>query len=246
MNDEVLSGVSGVPKRYWLFAAFFIVALVIFGWWKYEFPSATWRYKMTVTIETPEGLRTGSAVREVTYINGPKILPDVAGSQWKVKGEAVVVDLGHDKYLFAIMDVDGSYQIVYDAFPYTPTSARDGIRYYKSITGQKKILDKSQYPTLVTFKDIKDPKTVELVYGGKFAPATQKIIPVDDFEKFFGKELRIKDVTIQMTDEKVTIEINKYLEWLANVKKGSLDGSFTNHSTELSNILHYGYFKREE
>ena len=29
------------------------------------FPSGTWRYKMTVTVETPEGIKTGSAVREV-------------------------------------------------------------------------------------------------------------------------------------------------------------------------------------
>ena len=33
--------------------------------------SYSWRYKMTVEIETPEGIKTGSAVREVTILFTP-------------------------------------------------------------------------------------------------------------------------------------------------------------------------------
>lgn len=197
-NEDNGTNTSNFFKRHKILTGLFIALLAIIGWWKVEFPSATWRYKLTVTVETPEGIKTGSAVREVTYINGPKILPDVSGSQWKVKGEAVVVDLGHDKYLFAIMNVDGSYKIVYDAFPYTTASARDGIRYYQSITGQKKILPPNLYPTLVTFKDIKDPKTV-----------TQ--IDPNNLSATFGAGVSLKDITVEMTDDDVTEKINKFL-----------------------------------
>jgi hypothetical protein len=197
-KNEEKSNTLGFFARHKILTGFLIAIIAIVGWWKYEFPSATWNHKLTVTIETPEGLKTGSAVREVTYINGPKILPDVAGANWKVKGEAVVVDMGQGKYLFAIMDVDGSYRIVYDAFPYTPKSVRDGIRYYKSITGKKKTLDKSLYPTLVTFTDIKAPKTVTQVDASNLSAT-------------FGIGVTLKDVTIEMTDEDVTWGMEKYL-----------------------------------
>lgn len=232
-NDNK-TNILGFFKRHYILTGFLIAIIAITGWWKYEFPSATWRYKLTVTVETPEGIKTGSAVREVTYTNGPKILPDVAGASWKVKGEAVVVDIGQDKNLFALLDVNGSYQIVYDVFPYQGQSVRDHIQYYKSLTGQKKTLEKSQYPTMVTFKDIKDPKTVE---------------QVDPFNlsATFGAGVNLKDVTIEMTDEDVTWEVEKCLKWLNDlaVKKARLNGStsIAISTNDLSDNLGPGSFK---
>lgn len=226
------SNILGFFKRRPVLTGFLIFIIAVIGWWKYEFPSATWRYKMTVTVETPEGLKTGSAVREVTYKNGPKILPDVAGSNWKVDGEAVVVDLGHGKYLFAMMDVNGSYQIVYDVFPYAAKSVHDHIRYYKSLTGQKKTLEKSQYPTLVTFADIKDPKTV-----------TQ--VDQNNLSATLGAGVTLKDITIEMTDETITRDVNDQLPWLKNIR-ANLDGSDVTTGSSYANTLHIGYFKRGE
>lgn len=207
-----------------------LIALLT-GWWRYEFPSATWRYKMTVTVETPEGLKTGYAVREVVFTDGPKLLPDVAGANWGVRGEAVAVDLGQGKYLFALMDIDGSYRIVYDAFPHQSENVHEYIHYYKSLTGQKKVLEHNQYPTLVTFTDIKDPKSVVAV-------------AVDNLAGPFGAGVTLKDITLEMTEEEVTWGIETYLGWLDTVKGGYLDGQFAGGGPELSNILHGGNFKK--
>lgn len=196
MSSDTRSQKLGFFKRHYILTSFLFFIIAAVSWWKYEHPTGTWRYKLTVTIETPDGIKSGSAVREVTYINGPKILPDVAGSTWKVKGEAVVIDLGQGRYLFAPMDVDGSYSIVYDAFPYRPTSARDSIRYYESLVGQKKTLNR--YPELVTFKNIKDFDTVTKVDAEKLAGT-------------FGEGVKFKEMTIEMSDEDVTREISKYL-----------------------------------
>lgn len=223
-----MNKILGFAGRHWMLSTFLVLIVGIAAWWQYSFPSGTWRYKMTVTVETPEGIKTGSAVREVTYSNGPKILPDVAGASWNVKGEAVVVDMGQGKYLFALLDVDGSYQIVYDVFPYYGQSARDHIQYYKSLTGQKKILEKSQYPTMVTFKDIKDPKSVIAVDRANLAGT-------------FGAGVKLKDVTIEMTDDNVTWGVDTYLAWLAGLKGGYLDGAFSSRNSPLG--LHAGYFK---
>jgi hypothetical protein len=196
------------------------------------YPSGKWRYKITVNVETPEGLKSGAAVREVTFKSGPKILPDVAGSTSKVTGEAVVIDLGHGKYLFALMDVDGSYQIVHDIFPYEASSPRNYIEYYQSLTGQKKALSPSQYPLLVTFADIKDPKTVKKVSS-------------NDLSKAFGQGIVLKDMTLEMTDENLTFKIEGWLTWLLNLKS-NIDGTFVTTSRDLSNTLHVGNFKRGE
>lgn len=158
------------------------------------YPSGKWRYKITVNVETPEGLKSGSAVREVTFKSGPKILPDVSSSSWEVAGEAVVVDLGHEKYLFVLMDVDGSYQIVHDVFPYEASSRHNYIEYYQALTGQSRTLAPSQYPLLVTFTDIRDPKTVKKVSS-------------KELSKAFAQGIVLKDITLEMTDEPTTIGV---------------------------------------
>ncbi len=97
----------------------------------------SWRYRMTVTVETPEGLKTGSAVREIVAIkvHGTK----VSGSAKVSKGEAVVVDLGKRGVLFALITggkfgPDYGHSIVFDAFRFehgglTP----EGISHYSSL-----------------------------------------------------------------------------------------------------------------
>jgi hypothetical protein len=173
--------------------------------------SDSWRYKMTVTVETPEGLKTGSAVREVTVKKGlgltPQMRPDV-----EVKGEAVVVDLGQHGVLFALMKNDffgpdyGKY-VFFNTFP-----------------GEKKtgkvILPPNQYPLFARFKDISDPKTAENVVKKEDIATVHNLDPrrpIVDFEGAFGSGVSIKEVVIEITNDSVTREIEKYLPWLARV-----------------------------
>jgi hypothetical protein len=85
----------------------------------------TWRYKITIEIETPEGIKTGSAVREVrAWKNAAKIInPDVAPIEYEVIGEAVVVDLGKRGVLFGLIDWD-SYEEVESSFPEIASNVR--------------------------------------------------------------------------------------------------------------------------
>lgn len=78
-----------------LFLAILTVAVmsaVTFAMSEQKSMQATWRYKMTVTVETPEGIKTGSAVREISNSLQGNNWPDV-GNPAGVRGEAVVVDL---------------------------------------------------------------------------------------------------------------------------------------------------------
>ena len=86
--------------------------LIVLGYlgYQYLFPSYSINYKITVNIETPEGIKSGSTVREIsqkralTAINLPGV-----GSAPNVIGEAVVIDLGEKGLLFGLIS-DRSYK----------------------------------------------------------------------------------------------------------------------------------------
>jgi len=61
-------------------------------------PVGDYNYKITVEVETPEGLRKGSAVRQIKYQSTPFAIVQT--------GEAVMIDMPNGKTLFELMDID--------------------------------------------------------------------------------------------------------------------------------------------
>ena len=211
-------------KNFWI--AFTAIVAIIAVFLYVTYPSGTWKYKMTVTVETPEGDVTGSAVREVTSHTEPVIFAaQGAGAFASVSdGEAVVVDLEKRGVLFALMSGwpygrDYNSKIMLAAFPsgekrFTPQS----IRYYKSLKDTKVVLDESHYPTFLHFKNPKDITSAELVMemGWKDDPDGhgkygEYVLKENKFEKIFGKGVKLKEISIETTDEPVTKVIDKYL-----------------------------------
>ena len=187
--------------------------------WSEVFPSYTWRYKITVNVETPEGLKSGSAVREVTNrdntILGVKF-PEAGARISKVKGEAVVIDLGKRGVLFGLIDHD-SYRELYSAFSVRdPSNTSDD--FHKLDLGMKADLNIDR-PKIITFKDMNDPKSIEIVYQQKMGSYIGKVLDVDDnFEKLFGAGVVLKSISIEITGEKITWgKIHGYLGKLHSV-----------------------------
>lgn len=171
----------------------------------------TWRYKITIEIETPEGIKSGSAVREVrAWKNAAKIInPDVAPIEYEVIGEAVIVDLGERGVLFGLMN-NFAYLESGNAF-WTENS--DSLDSYKSLRIGDRSELKKDLPAFVTFSDLNDPKSV-LGCG----PAV--------IESVLGKGVRLKSIMIEITDNPVTQDIEKILLWLPKYKgaRGYLGG----------------------
>jgi hypothetical protein len=65
---------------------------------------------------------------------------------------------------------------------------------------------------MVTFADMNNPKTVEN-------------IPINDLSAVFGKDVKLKEIKVEITDEPVTWDIKKFLPWLLNYYDQRLDGS---------------------
>jgi len=195
--------------------------------------SGTWRYKMTVVVDTPEGEKSGFAVREVRVWNSSLIpkLPDASTATVKVKGEAVVVDLDERGKLFGIMKSHQYGENYTESILYAAmgggTSA-DGIRALNRAKKNRPVtLSMQDWPTFVTFTDMTDPKSVTPVLKMERARKNGTgdwIVTEDRTEELFGEGVKIKDVIIEMTDEPVTWGIERDLSWLPLYFNKMFDG----------------------
>jgi hypothetical protein len=203
-----------------------------------EYPSATIRYKMTVEVETPEGIKTGSAVREISMVSRPMRMGDRNDTHVRLeKGEAVRIDLKDRGDMFALLDgpssgADYSIWLIFRAFPSPcpegPVS-RCGIKYYSNIKPHEmKVLDLKNYPTLVRFKNIMDPLSVEVIskhaelsmpdgYGGE----------ARSLEGAFGAGVSINSIKVEMTKDASEQELRGILPWLGNIKGPYLHGGIS-------------------
>lgn len=208
--------------------------------------ASTIRYRLTVEVDTPNGLRQGSSVIETSRaaLGG---MGDASGIQNKVKGEAVAIDLPGGQTMFAILKggragEDYASAIVHDALAYGRVSPLMLQRFEASewreerkLANQTKptiMLSKDDYPLLVRFRDIRDPKTVEAV-------------DADNLPASFGLGVRLKRVTLQTTDDPLTHTLRSRLTWLSKYPEPALDPSHGPQDWSLSAVLHHGDFIRE-
>ena len=215
-----------------------------------------YRYRLTVEVDTPNGMRSGSSVIEVyTAMSGPINIPSPNTLVKRMKGEAVAVDLPNGQTLFALLRSESSVEwakgAIENIIPRSDIPPREGNDYPRRFdlmlqrTGLYELprqfpnpppyIDKTDkptaYPMLVTFKDIADPKTVERV-------------DPDNLAATFGKGYALKRITMQLTDDPVTVGIEKRLVWLPAYFSKMLDGNRITTSKELANNLGQGEFIR--
>jgi len=108
----------------------------------------------------------------------------------------------------------------------------------------------------VRFRDPKDPKTVESLLDMKPCLDTKTGVPggtlclvKDHFEEAFGEGVKLKEVTVEMTDEKVTRGVVQRLSWLSRYYAQMLDGKrYNTYGSKLpfANSLNAGDFSTEE
>ncbi len=189
----------------------------------------SYRYKITVEVVTPQGLKSDYAVHETLVSNSNIDLGELSGKRgMRTRGEAVAVDLPGGQVLFALVPRDTLVQSVLDPewkndwvvsaqkisggeTPQGPIAMKPTTPKERYKSGQKIVEDVPSYPMLVRFRDINDPKTVEEV-----DPA--------DLAASFGAGFTLKRITVEVTDEDVTVEIAKRLGWLATFR-----GSFVSN-----------------
>jgi hypothetical protein len=179
--------------------------LLLVAWiaWHLAYPSFGWRQKLTLVVETPVGEVTGSSVSAVRVQMGPNLFMGTPSIGVEFVGEAAFVELAPGRYLFALVSNGPGWAS--DTF--APVSVE------QSFTGRMRMIEQSRgdppkdiprdrWPALVTFDDVAKPETV-------------REVDPDDLAAVFGVGVRLKAVTLEITEEDVTVgRVEGVLGWL--------------------------------
>jgi hypothetical protein len=213
------------------------------------------RYRITIEVDTPQGLRTGSSVWSFQLRRG-----DLGQSYNPVlRGEAVAVDLPDGKTLYAPLVVQNSAgEVDFGTIGLLPETVlrRVGITrdYERQVLGDRAkvlqyIADHGSPPIQLDCAD-EPPECPMLVYFSDPAqPSTVQVIPPTDLESTLGKGISLRRMTLQITHDPITTGIAKRLTWIPKYKSKawSLDGqrhsAFTDN--DVKKLLGAGSFSSE-
>lgn len=244
--------------------AFFVCIIVIavggYGLYRLAYPEATIRYRMTLEVETPQGLKTGSSVIELKRWHRPRLMGQTARGN-RVRGQAVHVDLGDRGHLFGLLTgrtpkgAPGSPSHVMmvlnssapDYRTHVPGASDTVLRQLPS-RRTKVDLAAKDIPFLVRFRDLKNPLSVESVDPKNLSDS-------------FGPDVFLKRASLELVDPGIwplnlmgvtgtplTTEIETVLPWLPGLRGRGLDGNrieTVRSSNRLANSIRAGFFSTE-
>ncbi len=180
------------------------------------------RYRVTVEVDTPQGPRSGSAVWQVRTSKGIGIPgPEAGGLGRQARGEAVAIDLPRGKLFLLVGNPGGDVspedlmrallRRYISAHPDTSPRPKErdwradlqGIRQSRASIA----LEPDEYPLLVTFSNLSDPLSAQMVDPANLAAA-------------FGPGVSLRRITVTVTDDAPTENIDDILPWLPRFAQG--------------------------
>ena len=201
----------------------------------------SYRYRLTVVVDTPEGVRSGSSVIEVRTSESGGLHPGSIVSRFR--GEAVAVDLGRRGTLFALLSARDHAHNAPRVAPSAllpskgggPGTWRDKLNALRNVRGSAPVpLD--AYPMLVRFRDASRPGSVEEV-----RPA--------DLQSAFGAGVRLRMISAEITEDDISTGIVARLPWWNDYRDRRLDGSVARiehpDNPNLGHHLTRGFFSSE-
>ena len=179
------------------------------------------KYRLTVEVETPAGIRSAAGVLAVTPDRGY-----TRGGSTRPSGDAVVVDLDGVKRLVALLaHLDGKLDL--DAINYV------ALRAYTAAGGKRvNFNDMSRQTGVVPVKGEVIP--ILLASSDPANPGSMKLVSPDDAEAALGKGIRLRGITAEVVPngywpvdfggalgEPVTRGIAAKLPWLGGADASS-------------------------
>src|SRR5438477_9476389 len=187
----VVQSVSGIGSRAradgmnfrWLGPLALLAVLVIADQIRINRPGH--KYRLTVEVETPDGVKSASGVMAVH--------PDRSysrGGHTRTKGDAVLVDLGGGKNLVILLahidnqsiDLDGMNYVALRA--YNAAGRKVSFNEMSRVTGAVPVND-ALIPVLATFTDPGDP-------------GTARTVPPDGLETRLAKGAHLRSVSVEV------------------------------------------------
>jgi hypothetical protein len=143
------------------------------------------KYRLTVTVETPDGLKSASGVMAVHPDRGYS-----RSGHTTTKGDAVFVDLGSGKNLVALLAHVDNKTIDLDALNYVSLRAYKAAGQNVSFNEMSRMtgvvpVTGALIPVLVTFADLRNPASAQAVQPG-------------DSEAALGKGFRLRGISAEV------------------------------------------------
>jgi hypothetical protein len=198
----------------------------------------SYRYKLTLAVNTPEGVKRGSSVVEVEFWD---VSIPARGTMHRLRGEALYLDLGAGaRPLIALLTrrlkpysgeeqqwtPDGGPGMRQMSRLYGVPPSADGMDTIARLASMRgpRAVTANELPDLVTFANINDPKTV---------------IEVDpnDLQAALGPGISWNEITLESTDEPITKGIEFKLSWMSAYSDKMLDGEHYQYKNTLANTL---------
>jgi hypothetical protein len=191
----------------------FCVLLVIGGvivWWQVTYPSYSYRYRLTLTIQVDNEVHTGSSVIEIVWSGGPPI-GDVGTYHPSIRGQAALVDLGKHGAVVASLIApsyagrkkvewpEGVNAIFLVPYAFGIAGGNEVLPQLQRLTGRRD-LAVDNMPRLIWFSDLSDPKTARKISPGEIS-------------KVIGANAQMVGATVEITSDPIVIDINKKLPW---------------------------------
>jgi hypothetical protein len=212
----------------WLSAAFAVLGLTGCE------TIGVYRFRLTVEIDTPQGVRSGSSVMQVRYGVSHNINGGGEQSQVDLDGEAVFVDLGGGRHVLLVLGHpllrSGAWDQRFmpaDVF-FPETSGPRQMRTLKASGGDLRggaDLPAEQIPSLATFeRGTADPASARVVYGRAIgrvvdgAGEREVGIHIDEIAQVIGPGHGLRRVRLDMVsaDTPITRRLEAIFPWLTD------------------------------
>jgi len=170
---------------------------------------ASYRFRMTVEADTPQGQLTGSSVYEVSAKKMLRLTSEERAGSGGTRGQALILDLPNGPVFVTLkMPVAGESLGTRATIAFLPEAESAGIDSYVAAVGKlggwfaayKAELPRKDWPLMVRFRDINDPGSVERVEPGTVG---------------------VKRVLLETTSDDLSVGIQETLPWLTRIN-GSL------------------------
>ncbi len=178
------------------------------------------RYRVTITVDVNHTIYSGSSVQEFHCHQGGGVWGSMDVSQCNIAGEAVFVDLKNHGNLFLLFK--GNHGDMSSAVEdmFIPRNNSAGAK-----TSGKWSVPVGAAPMMVTFKNPRDPLSVE------------KVDP-SNLKDTLGPGVSIQSIVIEKSNEPITQgNLYKALPWLKGIGRNQIDGKSIRNTNNLSNIL---------
>jgi hypothetical protein len=219
----------------------------------------TYRYRLTVEVETPQGLRTGSSVIQViTDEAGKHALISPGRLTVRIFGEAVSIDLPNGKKLFALLSrpngtsdaASGYAPTAYGAPDFESDLPRQLAEWLKRqhrvavLPPRDPRVDLKRYTNGSDTIERVGPAPVDpqptyypmlVTFGNLNDPKTVVSVDARHLDRTFGPGYSLRRITTEITHVPVTRVLEKQLPWLSNLRNGGyVRGDFSETQRDLN------------